>query len=115
MRLRYVLAGVLGLLVAGGAVVSAKLSLLQDTENAQEPLTAMAEVYVAAADIPFGSLITPDHVTTQRWPREAVHYEEFLAPQPGKPFEVKLAVSNKVIQVGEQESLLEIYKGAVGL
>ena len=35
------------------------------------------------------------------WPREAVHYEEFLAPQPGKPFEVKLAVSNKVIQVGE--------------
>ena len=41
------------------------------------------------------------------WPREAIHYEEFLAPQPGKPFEVKLAVSNKVIQVGEQESLLE--------
>ena len=41
------------------------------------------------------------------WPREAIHYEEFLAPQPGKPFEVKLAVSNKVITVGEQESLLE--------
>ncbi len=41
------------------------------------------------------------------WPRESVHYEEFLAPQPGKPFEVKLAVSNKVIAVGEQESLLE--------
>jgi ferredoxin-NADP reductase len=41
------------------------------------------------------------------WPREGIHYEEFLAPQPGKPFEVKLAVSNKVIQVGEQESLLE--------
>jgi ferredoxin-NADP reductase len=47
--------------------------------------------------------------TTEKlgWPREAVHYEEFLAPQPGKPFEVKLAVSNKVIQVGEDESLLE--------
>ena len=41
------------------------------------------------------------------WPREAIHYEEFLAPQSGKPFEVKLAVSNKVIQVGEHESLLE--------
>ncbi|MFT5650535.1 MAG: ferredoxin-NADP reductase [Yoonia sp.] len=41
------------------------------------------------------------------WPRESIHYEEFLAPQSGKPFEVKLAVSNKVIQVGEQESLLE--------
>jgi ferredoxin-NADP reductase len=41
------------------------------------------------------------------WPREAIHYEEFLAPRPGKPFEVKLAISNKVIQVSEQESLLE--------
>ncbi len=41
------------------------------------------------------------------WPRDNVHYEEFLAPQPGKPFEVKLAISNKVIQVGENESLLE--------
>ena len=44
---------------------------------------------------------------TAGWPRETVHYEEFLAPQPGKPFEVKLAVSNKVIQVAEHESLLE--------
>ena len=41
------------------------------------------------------------------WPLEAVHYEEVLAPQPGKPFEVKLSISNKVIQVGENESLLE--------
>lgn len=46
------------------------------------------------------------------WPREMVHYEEFLAPQPGKPFEVKLAVSNKVIQVGEHESLLEAIERA---
>jgi ferredoxin-NADP reductase len=46
------------------------------------------------------------------WPREAVHYEEFLAPQSGKPFEVKLAVSNRVVQVGEQESLLEAIERA---
>ncbi len=46
------------------------------------------------------------------WPREAVHYEEFLAPEPGKPFEVKLAVSNKVIQVGETQSLLEAIEAA---
>ncbi len=45
--------------------------------------------------------------SAEGWPREGIHYEEFLAPQPGKPFEVKLAVSNKVIQVGESESLLE--------
>ena len=46
------------------------------------------------------------------WPREAVHYEEFLAPKPGKPFQVKLAVSNKVIEVGEHESLLEAIERA---
>lgn len=48
-----------------------------------------------------------DKATTMGWPREAIHYEEFLAPQSGKPFEVKLAVSNKTIQIGEHESLLE--------
>jgi len=41
------------------------------------------------------------------WPETCVHYEEFLAPQPGKPFEVRLATSDKVIHVGENESLLE--------
>jgi len=46
------------------------------------------------------------------WPREAVHHEEFLAPKPGKPFEVKLAISNKVVQVGENESLLEAMERA---
>jgi ferredoxin-NADP reductase len=46
------------------------------------------------------------------WPREAVHDEEFLAPPSGKPFEVKLAVSNKVIQVGEHQSLLEAIEAA---
>lgn len=49
---------------------------------------------------------------TAGWPREAVHYEEFLAPESGKPFEVKLAVSNKVIQVGEHQSLLEAIEAA---
>ena len=49
---------------------------------------------------------------SEGWPREAIHYEEFLAPQPGKPFEVKLAVSNKVIAVGEHESLLEAIERA---
>lgn len=46
------------------------------------------------------------------WPREAVHHEEFLSPASGKPFEVKLAVSNKVITVGEHQSLLEAIEAA---
>ncbi|SEK28430.1 Ferredoxin-NADP reductase [Roseovarius azorensis] len=46
------------------------------------------------------------------WPREAVHYEEFLAPQSGKPFEVYLKRSGKRIKVGEHESLLEAIERA---
>ncbi|CDX18586.1 putative dioxygenase subunit [Mesorhizobium sp. ORS 3324] len=46
------------------------------------------------------------------WPREAVHHEEFLAPASGKPFQVMLARSNKTIQVGEHQSLLEAMEEA---
>ena len=46
------------------------------------------------------------------WPREAIHHEEFLAPASGKPFEAILARSNKVIQVGEHQSLLEAIEAA---
>ncbi len=46
------------------------------------------------------------------WPREAIHYEEFLAPKSGKPFEVELAVSNKTVKVGEHQSLLEAIEAA---
>ena len=46
------------------------------------------------------------------WPREAIHYEEFLAPQSGKPFEVYLKRSGIRIRVGEHESLLEAIERA---
>lgn len=41
------------------------------------------------------------------WPSANVHYEEFLAPKPGKPFQVRLCQSDITIEVGENESLLE--------
>jgi len=41
------------------------------------------------------------------WPESHVHSEEFLAPSPGAPFEVRLCKSDKTITVGEHESLLE--------
>jgi ferredoxin len=53
-----------------------------------------------------------DTAASLGWPREAVHYEEFLAPASGKPFAVKLARSNKLIQVGEHQSLLEAIEAA---
>jgi ferredoxin-NADP reductase len=46
------------------------------------------------------------------WPTETVHFEHFSAPQPGKPFDVRLALSGKTIHVGEQESLLEAIEAA---
>ncbi|MEL6682101.1 MAG: PDR/VanB family oxidoreductase [Pseudomonadota bacterium] len=46
------------------------------------------------------------------WPKAHVHSEEFLAPEPGKPFEVRLCQSDKTIKVGENESLLEAIERA---
>lgn len=46
------------------------------------------------------------------WPKDAIHYEEFLAPEPGETFTVHLARSDKTIEVGEHESLLEAIERA---
>jgi len=46
------------------------------------------------------------------WPHENVHYEHFSAPRPGLPFDVSLALSDKKIRVGEQQSLLEAIEAA---
>ena len=46
------------------------------------------------------------------WPDAQVHSEEFLAPAPGEPFEVRLCQSDKTITVDEHESLLEAIERA---
>ena len=46
------------------------------------------------------------------WPEGAVHSEEFLAPPPGKVFDVTLAASGKTVQVGTHQSLLEAIEAA---
>ena len=50
--------------------------------------------------------------TDAGWPENCVHYEEFLAPEPGKPFDVELATSGKTIHVSEKQSLLEAIEEA---
>lgn len=44
------------------------------------------------------------------YPEKSIHYELFSPPNfgPAAPFEVKLAKSNQVLQVGKGESLLEV-------
>jgi ferredoxin-NADP reductase len=46
------------------------------------------------------------------WPDANVLSEEFMAPEPGAPFEVRLCQSDKTITVGENESLLEAIERA---
>ena len=46
------------------------------------------------------------------WPDTHVHSEEFLAPEPGKSFDVRLCRSDKTVTVGENESLLEAIERA---
>ncbi|MGB0844455.1 MAG: PDR/VanB family oxidoreductase [Alphaproteobacteria bacterium] len=56
-----------------------------------------------------GGMIDWVHATcaSAGWPNVHVHSEVFAAPQPGKPFQVRLCKSDKVVDVGENESLLE--------
>lgn len=53
-----------------------------------------------------------DEARKAGWPEQTVHFEEFLAPEPGEPFEVTLEASGKKIQVGKQQSLLEAIEAA---
>ncbi len=46
------------------------------------------------------------------WHDSHVHSEEFLAPEPGEPFEVRLCQSDLTITVGAEESLLEAIERA---
>lgn len=46
------------------------------------------------------------------WPADAVHFEAFLAPPPGKEFEVTLAKSGITLTVGPHQSLLEAIEAA---
>jgi dimethylamine monooxygenase subunit B len=49
---------------------------------------------------------------TLGWPKQNLHSERFLAPPPGKIFDVKLSRSNKTIIVGTHQSILEAVEAA---
>jgi ferredoxin-NADP reductase len=46
------------------------------------------------------------------WPEQAVHYEHFLAPPVGAPYEIRLAASDKHVHVGSHQSMLEAIEAA---
>lgn len=46
------------------------------------------------------------------WPEENLHWEKFVGPPPGDPFDVTLAQSHLTVQVGAEESILEAVEDA---
>ena len=46
------------------------------------------------------------------WPKVHVHYEHFAKALPGEPFTVQLQASNKTVEVGENQSMLEAMEAA---
>lgn len=50
--------------------------------------------------------------SAEGWPRENLHFERFLAPPPGNPFDILLVKSGKTITVGEHQSILEAAEAA---
>ncbi|MEJ2655042.1 MAG: PDR/VanB family oxidoreductase [Acidihalobacter sp.] len=46
------------------------------------------------------------------WPESHVHYEQFAAPQPGRPFRVSCARSEREVEVSGEMSLLDALEAA---
>jgi len=53
--------------------------------QAGAPRSATVNVLVAAADLPAGTLVTPEHLRWQAWPREAVDSRYRQQADPGDP------------------------------
>lgn len=46
------------------------------------------------------------------WPDENLHWEKFVSPPPGDPFDVRLAQSDLKVHVGPEDSILEAVEDA---
>jgi dimethylamine monooxygenase subunit B len=46
------------------------------------------------------------------WPEHNLHYERFIAPAIGEPYEVRLARAGKTVRVGSHQSMLEAIEAA---
>lgn len=53
-----------------------------------------------------------ERATAMGWPESHVHYEHFSKAPPGETFTVELKASNKTIDVGENQSMLEAMEAA---
>ncbi len=81
-----------------------------DFDNLLSTQPAGTHVYVC------GPAPMIDHVLTRckahGWPKAHTHFEHFAKAPPGEPFTLELRASNKFIEVGENQSMLEAIEAA---
>jgi pilus assembly protein CpaB len=85
MRAGSIMTALFGVIVAGGSVYYASTLtnnpvISGAAEAAPAQATNMVDVYVAAANIPFGAEITLESLTVQGWPLEAVPFGAITDP-----------------------------------
>jgi pilus assembly protein CpaB len=107
---KLLLVGVLGVVAVGAFIQLQKLSAPPPPVNpvpTSAPQQIVAEVnyvkvLVAAADIPMGSRVTPDHLQWTKWPNEALS-ENLIddVSRPGALEELNTAVARTAIFAGE--------------
>jgi len=81
-----------------------------DVKNLLNAMTPGTHLYICGPE----SLIqaVQAEAETRGIPAGFIHYEEFAAPRPGKPFTVKLAGAGQEVLVDEDSSMLEALEAA---
>ena len=107
---KLILVGVLGVVAVGAFLQLQKLSApvpVQDPVATQVPAQIISEVsyakvLVAAADIPMGTRVVPDHLNWVKWPKEAIS-ENLISDdtRPGAIEELTTSVARTAIYAGE--------------
>lgn len=86
---------------------------LGEVLDATELLTGQplgTHLYVCGPEGMIESVLTSARLAG--WPEVNLHWEKFLAPPTGAPFEVSLSTSQIQVNVGEHESILEAVEDA---
>lgn len=109
---------------AGGAYAATLLETYGDRVNVyRSRREERIDFTTVLSDQPLGThlyvcgpeRLIQDAVRTARsagWPEESLHWEKFLAPPRGAPFDVTLARTDTRVRVHEEESILEAIESA---
>ncbi|MDQ0420483.1 ferredoxin-NADP reductase [Peteryoungia aggregata LMG 23059] len=94
-----------------------KVKIYCDDEASQVPITALLDKQSLGTHLyicgPSGMIDSVQQAAQQAgWPDENLHFERFMAPPTGQPFQLRLARSDIHLIVGEHQSILEAVEAA---